>query len=238
MQLDQSADWLTWDNTVPVVFLSARASGPVTQSVPTAKVRALRPRELAASGGAYVAGDLVVNIPAALLTVGENPKPGDQVFTADGTPYTVLEEQGGKRDQSGNPQTWRLVTRNLALAFDLRDTISIQRPGLTYDAPGGTMRGWPDHNQPGVTPGGSTPYLSIAAKVQPADKAEEEEHGVSGLREHYTIILDRQVLLTREDRVKVEAWRLGGVPVYLDIERVYDLGMIDQLPKLDCVRQL
>src|SRR6185312_1609031 len=111
MQLDQSQDFLCWDNTESLTFASTRTTGPVTQRVTTAKVRALNLRELAASAGAYEAGDLKVIIPAVLLT--GSPKPSDQVILDDSTVLTVLGLMGGKRDASFQPRTWHLVSRNL-----------------------------------------------------------------------------------------------------------------------------
>src|SRR6185312_12142845 len=132
MQLDQSQDFLCWDNTESLTFASTRDSGPVTQRVTTAKVRALNLRELIASAGAYEAGDIKVILPAVLLSIGP-PKPADQVILDDSTVLTVLGLMGGKRDAALQPRTWQLVSRNLTVHYQLTDAIDIQRAALTQD---------------------------------------------------------------------------------------------------------
>lgn len=235
MQLDLSADYLVWDNVQSVTFSSSRDTGPVTSRVTTAKVRALNLHELTASQGVYQAGDVSVLIPAVLLT--PVPKMADQVITDDGQVLTALAVDGWKRDQSGQPRTWKLVCRNLAIALQLNDLIDVQRAALTYDPAGSVVRHWPDGNAPGVDAGGSTPYPQISARVQLLTKEEADERGLRGLRENYSVIIDRQVLLTGQDRLRWVPVTGGGV-VYLDILALRNPQRIDELPVIDAARVL
>jgi len=232
MQLDQSQDFLCWDNTESLTFASTRDSGPVTQRVTTAKVRALNLRELIASAGAYEAGDIKVILPAVLLSIGP-PKPADQVILDDSTVLTVLGLMGGKRDAALQPRTWQLVSRNLTVHYQLTDAIDIQRAALTQDVTGANVRHWPDGNVPGVDHGGSTPYAAIRARAQLLSKEEKEERGLRGLQEAYDVIVARQLLITGQDRVKLT---LAAGTLYLDIRRLRNPQRMDELPVLECIR--
>ena len=218
--LDLSQDYLVWDNpeaiTVEVRTLDCAfgTSEGDTFAVPTAKRRALTWKELAASGGAYTGQDTVWQIPQAVLPAGRPLKVGDQVIDADSTRYTALDVSLGKWKQ-----TWRLTTRNLAIAYGLRDTIDIQRAEVGYDQAGATVRTFPPA-------GGRTIYAGLVARVQLVSREETDERGLRGLKALYQITIARAVSLVDEDRI---LWN----GKYLDIKKYTQADRIDVLPVID-----
>lgn len=190
------------------------------------KRRAVNQREQVASGGVYTGADLVWLLPAAVIPAGLIPKPADVIVDDEGTRWTALSVERNK-----NRQTWRLTTRNLALAHQLDHTIDIQRADLGTDAAGGLVRFWPDSSPSG----GSTPYAGISARVQLKTKEEVDQRGMRGFKETYEVTVDRQVKLTTNDRIK---WTLAGDMVYLDISGLHNPELIDQLPVIDAARMV
>lgn len=251
-QLDQSQDYQSWDNTSAVLYEVARGvpsiadaasrfdgrtpaptpapSRNLTQYVPVAKRRNLTNRERAASGGVYTSLDQVWIIPAALLP-GVLPKPADVVVeTLDGsngqlpgTRWTVLETSLGK-----NRQTHRLTCRDLVLAYDLRDSITIERPAISYDAAGVPVKAFPSDAQPG----GVVLYADLPARIQLVSKEIAEQRGVRGLEGKYEVTVGQEVDVTSEDRIVLA----GGM--YLDIVGYQNAQRIDELPKIIAERRV
>lgn len=221
MALDTSEDYLVWENREAVTFRSRTRTGGTDFPITDAKRRAPTYKELAASNGAYTGQDLVWLLPAVLAPSASGqhaPKPGDKVTDDDGVIWTALEVALNKLKQ-----TWRLVTRNLVLAYDLRDTIDIQRPTISYDAAGAITRTWPDDE----TPGGSNAYEGLAAKVQLITDETVDILGVRGLKGNYAVFVAEDVEIQESDRIKWDG-------VYLTIKTLRNPQRIDELPVLDC----
>jgi hypothetical protein len=245
--IDMSRDFEVWDNTESVFLEVARRSYLVPRSYPrthdltgqasaivqdppsaaqadyirVAKRRALTWKELSASNGAYTGNDLVWLFPQEVMVNGLNPKPGDVVRDQDGRRWTALEVQHGKWRE-----TWRLVTRDLVLAFDLRDSIDIERPALSYDAAGAAVLRYPTGPDP-TKFGGVVLYHNLPARIQEIDREIVDERGIHGFRGRYQIIVGRQIDVNEDDRIVFHGR-------YYDIIGLHDPDRLDMLPVLDC----
>lgn len=253
MQLDQRYDYLTWDNVSQALYESARAVPSIadlparydgqTPAPPTpasrnrplflevAKRRNMTQRELSASGGVYTSLDQIWIAPDVLFPVNVISKPGDVVVELpDGTPesqpgtrWTVLDWAWGK-----NRQTRRLTCRDLVLAYDLRDSITIERCTLSYDAAGVPVKRFPSD----ATPGGIVLYAGLPARVQLIGKPTEEERGVRGSAGKYEIFVGREIDVTDQDRV------LLSNGMYLDVLDYLHAQEIAELPRIVATRKI
>lgn len=222
MQLDHSLDYLVWDNYVPISYHSV--DGRTANLAKCLRIE-LTLKEQAIAGGGYLGADLNWLIPRKIIPTGfKVGQPGDVVIEADGSAFTVLDSAAQVRDKTG-PQVYRLHTRNLAIAFNLRDLIDIQRADITRDTAGAVVKAWPPT-------GGSAIYASLPAKVQLLTQEVAEERGIIGFKGTHAVYVSRQVpLVTYEDRVK---WVERGVTYYLNIVDVTNPERIDELPRLSC----
>lgn len=232
MELGMEEDYLLWEFTEPILFESSRPPTPTDGprnpnavcAIEVAKRRSLKLREMAASGGVYTSQDRVFLVPGALLPSGLRPKPSDVVQDKDGDRWTVLEA-----DVNRYGTTWRLTSRNLVLAEDLRDSIWIERASLSIDPAGVKVKAWPTGTGPR---GGSTPYSDLPARVQLMTQEVADQRGIRGAKGSLAVIVGRQVVIDQEtDRVRL---RDG---TYLDIVGIHDPQTIDKLPTLDCERR-
>lgn len=251
--IDMSLDYRMWDNTSAVNYEQGRRTSSIVDLpplfdgmtgapkskpsagrkhfVPAAKRRNLTSREMAASGGAYTADDLVWLLPDVLFPANLPSAPGDTIIElADdspdaqpGTRWTVLEAGWGK-----NRQTRRLTCRDLVLSFQLRDLITIERPLLTQNASGAYLKQFP--SDPG-NPGGVNLYTRLPARVQLISKDMALERGTKGLEGKYEIIVGHELDVTAEDRI---VW--GST--YLDIVGYTHAQRIDELPRVIATRKV
>ncbi len=223
LSIDASQNYLIWGNCEQISFRSKTQGDGAQYAISTAKRRAPTYRELSASNGAYTGQDVVWLIPATVIPGNMPiPKPADRVIDALGNTWTALEVA-----LNTLKSTWRLMTRNLNLAYQLYDLIDIQRPGITYDVAGGAVRGWPDD----ATASGSIPYRQIPAKVQLISQDDNESLGVLGAKAKYSVFVGQDVIVNKTDRVK---WTSAGVTTYLDVLGQSNPQRIDELPVLDC----
>jgi hypothetical protein len=227
-----SLGWQTWDDVEAVQFESARPDGPpdalgnapdtgVYTAVPWAKRLDMTARELAASGGAYQAGDVTWLIPDVFLPGGAEP--GDAIQVGDSERWNVLETTFNREDF-----IWELKARNPAVAFNLRDLIDVERPAITYDAAGAPVMLFPSGPAPN---GGAVIYPKLVCKVQSVESDIAEERGIRGTQTKYNVYLSRQVVVTQYDRVNWQG-------VYLDIVATHNSEQIDELPYLECVAKV
>ncbi len=213
MQVNQTADYLIWDNTEAGTHVSKRSGGDVETAIAISKSRPLNFKELAASNGVYTAKDRAWIIPTALLS---DAKPGDKWRDGNNVTWTVLEAP-----KYCNDTRLKLICRDLVLANDLRDAIDIQRAAVTYDAAAGKVRTWPPS-------AGSTPYSGIPAKVQKITDELVMTLGIHGFKGNFAVIVGQDVTLSGNDRVKFGS-------TFLDIVGQHNPTRIDELPVLDCV---
>ncbi|MES2342322.1 MAG: hypothetical protein V4597_11635 [Pseudomonadota bacterium] len=222
-----------WDHPVAVGYeVSHRSTRQRDQSAPPgrypsstandqdtiswARFRASNRKEQMASGGVYTGEDKACLFPVAVLVPGFIPKPRDVVIDQDdGSRWTVLEANLGKLDQ-----TWKLMTRNLALAHDLVDRIDVQRATLAYDDSGVAVKVWPPA-------GGVTLYPQIPARVQLVAGQIVDERGLRGFSGSHQCFVDRELGdVTNEDRVLFQGR-------YYEVRGYRQAEMVDQLPYLE-----
>ena len=222
-QLDHSDDFLVWDNSERITYEST--DGRKASVAGCLRIE-LTLKEQAVSGGGYLGADLNWLIPRKRLPAGfVMGDPGSTVTDDKGNSFTVLDCAKQVRDKT-DTQVFRLHTRNLAIAYQLRDLITIERAHITYDAAGAMVKSWPPA-------GGSNLYASLPAKVQLLSKEFSEERGISGFKGTHAVYVSRQVpLVTFEDRIR---WTDAGVTYYLNIAGVRNPERLDELPLLDAI---
>lgn len=233
MQLDQSQDFRVWDNTETLTYVSTQQAGDQVDAVRHVRRHLVGVKEAAASAGAYTAGDVLFYVPrvALRLELGE-PKPGDVLLDDEQVRWTVLGVDKRKRDRRA-PQTYKLQARDLRLAFQLEDLVTIETPARSLDATGARVVAWVPK------------YELLPAKVQQLAEAESEERGLRGSKVTYSVTVDRQIKVTLgEDRI---VWRKGLLasagatavpddsdpPVHLDITGYRNPERLDELPVMD-----
>lgn len=158
--LDLSDDYLIWDNRETITYTAEKRSGDSAYVIDDCKRRALTYRELAFSGGAYTSGDRAWLIPTAVIPDGITPKIADRVTDDDGAVWTVLEAA-----LNTYQSWWRLLTRNIVLAADLREVVTLSSPSTAQDAAGGR------------TPVYSTAVADLPAKILEGEVTSEDQLG-------------------------------------------------------------
>lgn len=220
-------DYLVFDGRETVTYRSVRDNGTMVDWVVDAALRrARRQREQAPSYGVYQAAALRWHIPRVVLdpmlsTEGQVPKQRDVIVDGAGIHWTV------QAVETTVLQTmYAFDTLNLAVAYDLRHTIDIERAGVTYDAAGVARESFPPES------GGSVLYAGLACRVQAVEEAIAEGRLIRGEQVDYLIYLERQIVVdVAEDRVK---WTVGNTTRYLDIVSLKSPERIDELPVLEC----
>ena len=216
LTLDVSTDYTIWDNRESVTYRLKTSSGAYQlYDLTDCMAEAPTFKEQAASGGVYTSQDRAWNLPAKIVTaavMAGQPKPGDQITDENGSTWTVLNVA-----LNTWKTCWRLMCRNLALAYGLRDTITIQRGSVTRDASGSHRVTW--HDQ----------YTGVQARVQLVSQRSMDMLGVTGTKGDYLVVIDRDIERTAVDRV---VWGT----TYLDINELRNPQRIDELPVLDCTK--
>jgi hypothetical protein len=236
--VDFASDYLTWDKPESVrLDYSRRLLGPLPNDpqlrkgaqtppfdsaavadashateVGIAKRRAIRTAERSPSGGAYTGAEVRWLIPGAL--VPSDPKPGDVVVDGKGVRWTALTVETNRHGA-----TFVLGCVALAVAFDLRDTIDVERPAVSYDAAGAPVMAFPSDP---TNPGGEKLYSALLCRVQLLTQEVREERGIRGLESAYDVMIEQTVRVTMQDRI---FWR----GTYLDITGFKQADRIDQL---------
>lgn len=185
-------EWKYWPNLEPITLRVAAKAGYTDSAVQYAKRRALQFKELAASGGVYTARDLVWLVPTELLASGVTIKPADVVKDGGNENWTVLEVN--PLGKFGN--TWRLVTRNLVLAADLRDSATVYRPSAAVDAAGQRA------------PVFSSVYSAVPCRLQEQQQAALDDYqgGPTGRRE-FTLWVGQRLALKAGDVIEIDGTR-------------------------------
>jgi hypothetical protein len=220
-----ATDYTVYDGLEPVAYQSTRNDGSMPDFYPSALRRALSTKEQAASGGAYQAGDVVWIVPATFVQPGMRLKPADVVIDSDQNRYTVLDASEQKKRQS-----WRLISRNLAIAFQLGDYVDIQKAGISYDRAGIEIQTYPEDG------GGSVAYASLLCRVQEVSEVETDERLIRGFQGDFVIYLSQQINFTADfNRYRVKHTK-AGLTRYYDIVGYRNAEQIAELPILE-VRQ-
>src|SRR5262249_41541467 len=111
----------------------------------------------------------------------------------------------------------------------LYDLIQIERPKITYDAAGVSVKQFPSDT---TNPGGLVTYANLPCRVQITEKIEENELGIRGSGGHYEITVGQDLNVTVEDRI------LLANGLYLDIENYRQPMRIDVLPVIEARRKV
>jgi len=217
MNIPTGQNYTAWDNTEAITFIRHGKLIDDEYPIATAKRRNPSFKEMAASGGVYTGQDLVWLVPATLLTAAglADVKPADIIRDANGVVWTVLE-----RSLNTLRSTWRCVTRDLILAYDLRDTLSVRRPqALTTDAAATREYVY------------DTIYTAIPCRFQAQGDEVSDERGQRLTVSKYSVWVGQRLYLTNEDQIVDEA---GNI---YELKSTQDADRIDQLQRLDCERR-
>jgi hypothetical protein len=181
-----AGDWQVWDNRETVSFTVVARSGNTTYpAVANCKRRQLGKRELAASNGAYVAGDRNWLIPVAMLPANVTPAIGDQVIDGQSVVWSVLEAQ------LNTWQTWwRLTARNLVLSANLRELVTLLQPSTTQDSAGGRV------------PSFSAAASNLPAKILEIEAEAEDRLGKRQAVRRFTAWVGQRVFPSANWRLK------------------------------------
>ncbi len=207
MTLDFSDDWMIWDNKEPVDLTTTDS-----EEYPLSDVlfRALTLKEQQASGGAYTASDRKVLVPKSLLSdYDATLKPKDVITRADGSAWTILEVGLNTFET-----WWSATVRNLAIAFDLRDLLTVKRPTNTKD------------NALGRVATFANVYANIPCKIQDDTAEDAERFGKAVTLRRYKIWVDRQLTLTAEDQLVDQGGNLYSFVDFRNTDQIGELPMI------------
>lgn len=131
---DPSTDFEDVVDGLEAVTLDRRGHTPNT-SIDHALQRALSTREVAASDGKYVMGDVRWHI--ARVEVGTSPQLGDTMEDAAGNRQLIIDRQLATLEHR-----WRLICRNPRIVYGLDDTITIQRATFAKGVGGAHEATW------------------------------------------------------------------------------------------------
>jgi hypothetical protein len=173
--------------------------------------RALTQQELFASAGNYTSQDVSWVLPNLF---GLKPKPGDWLQDSSGDRWTILTVNWWALRQ-----TWKLVTRNLALNAGLDQEISVWRSLHRADSTSSDRPVW------------VCVYSAVPARIQETDVEALEEQGKRLTRRSYTVILGHKLALTVNDQIRDKAGKIYEVVSWANSDR------IDELPQVTCSRK-
>lgn len=222
--LDLSTDHHCYDNFEEIVYQSFRRLGePAADEDLYAKAKRgpLTTKELFPSAGAYTASDVAWSFWENENLAGFRPKPGDQIIDPDQEAYTVLE---ATRKKFRN--THRLITRNLAIAFNLRDSITIEQAQIVEQTTiAARTRSW------------KPLFTNLRCRVQPQDETMKDERSVMGGSVRYTVLLSRQLRWDNVGEVRIK-WETADGVLYLDPEKYHMAEQIGELPRIEASRKV
>lgn len=219
MALETSDDYLVWEALAEYRHLSTRSGLLPDKRLVLAHRRAITTKDMISGNGAYTASDVKFLIPRKPILGEFIPKPGDEIEDDDDQAvYTILEVMLGKFKE-----TWHCISRDLAIAHQLRDLVTIQKAAADIDAIGAVRRERWD-----------TLYDSLPCRFQPANSSIETERGVEGQVTAFQVPISRQLpgFNVRECRlvvVRSASLKIGtilDVDSYTQAERIGDLPII------------
>jgi hypothetical protein len=164
--------WRYWHGRESITFISTGRVSDTEYTVDDAKRFEVTSRDIPTQRtGAFTGSDLVWILPATKLPGLLSPKIADRIKDSAGNEYTILDSF-----RNGWQNWWKLSTRDLIFAYDLRDTISHWSAANTQDAGGGRV------------PGTYTQIKSnVPAKIQEITAAREDLLGKRQARRTYEI---------------------------------------------------
>lgn len=196
-----------------VTYRAATSSGYDDSSVANAIRYPITLKEMQASYGVYVSGDVVWTLGERELA-GISPKPRDVLLDDAGDSWTILDAAHAMLGRF-----WRVNTRNLAIANQLYDTVDLQHPTITQTAAGNRSVAW------------TTVATGVHCRVQPRQTEAFDERGVRSSRTVYDVFFASNVSVTAADG---NFGRLVWGSVNLQIVTYKDAERIDSLPVAEC----
>ena len=221
LDFDPAADLAeVFDNTESVTLLR-RGSTPGTPGTVIAHAlrRAVTTQEAPArnryntwkqvpSDGRVAASSVTWHLPTDELS--DAPRLGDVILDGDGRRWTIL---GVQRATLGT--RWQCVSRDVALAYALDDTVSILKATYTKGDCGAAEATW------------RTWRTGVRARIQPAGVKATTEHGARQTTARYQIFLEEDLALDHSHRIQGPDGTLYGINGTLAAERIGELQSID-----------
>lgn len=213
---DPTNDYAVWDDPETITYTSHGTNPPGDQTFtiyPAFRFE-LRFREMAASGGVYTTKDRLFVLPDVVVRPYEL-KPADFFFDFHNTRWTVLESQYNVQET-----VWDLTCRDLVLAHQLHDLITIKACVNTIDPTGSRVATFP-----------TSTYANIPARIQETSSRVADERGKRVTTRTYIVYLGQQVDVGQEDRMYDAAGNIYEIKGSLKVDLITDL------PQLECERR-
>lgn len=202
LQQQTAGEWRYWPERENVTLRVQTALGvydsyPLTATGGAAKRRSITWKEMTASSGAYTNQDRAWLLPSQNLPEAVLPKPGDQIRDASDVNWTIGDITVGK---FGN--TYKCVSRALALVHELSAVGTLTRPDNTQDAAGRA-----------ALTSYSTVGSPVRCRVQPMDSQAGEVFGRVTIPRQFTAILETPLTVQSHDVFTVTSYKSFGSTV-------------------------
>ena len=214
LQFDTQA-LLPWNET-GFAYVSVGTEGVLTATIASASRYALGTKEAARSNGVYLNTDEVVTFALdepALLAEGITPKPRDTVEPPGECPRVVLDVQPNRF-----LKFWRLTVRDLVVAYDLRDLLTVKRSTPTPQADGSRLRN------------PSNAAVDVPGRLQPEEwQRELDTDQRVTTRRRYTAYLGQALVLEAGDTIVLD-------DTEYEVTGQSDISQLDSLTRVSCER--
>lgn len=203
---DPSGDFETICDGLEAVTLKHRG-GP-SESITHAMQRALNTREIAASDGKYLGGDIRWHLPNA--EVSRQPMPGDKIIDAASNQWIILDAQHATLENR-----WRCVVRNPRIAYGLDDTVDVLEATYAKGIGGADEPTW------------KVKWTGIRARIQPVTMDVAVEHDARRTRVTHRVFIAEDLAITDKHRVRDREGTLYKVTAYTRAENIGELQTLD-----------
>jgi hypothetical protein len=160
-------------------------------------------RKQVPSGGRQLADDAVWHLPVAELP--DAPRIGDAILDGDGRRWTILTVK-----QATLGARWRCETRDLAIAVELDDTISVQRNVGSVSEPA-----W------------QTWKTGLRARIQPIQTIIDNDAETPSTTTRYRIFVEENIALDHTCRIRGPDGTIYTITGALGAERIGELQVIE-----------
>ena len=164
-----------------------------------------------ASEGRHTASDLTWHLPKAQL--GDAPRSGDLIVDGSGQRWTVLDVRLATLETR-----WQCLTRNLAIAFGLDDTVTILKATYAKGDGGAAESTW------------NVWKTGVRARIQPAEVDVGTEHQARRTTRRFQVFVEEDVALDHSHRIQGPDGTIYRIRGTLGTER------IDQVQTVDAVQ--
>jgi len=185
-------------------------------AITSALQRAVATSEAEASDGRYLTGDVRWHVPFAEVAI--RPTPGDDIVDAAETYWKIIDVR-----EDTLTRRWRLVCRDLSVAFGLDDTIQIEQTTITTGDGGAAQDAW------------KTLLTGVRARIQGVTYRAENRQGQRRTDGDYTIYMAAD--LPRDQNDELHTLRVvdkRGIQYRIDAYR--SMERIGELAELECKR--